>query len=83
MIWNVFFVVFAILVLAAIVLTVWFLKLGKRIFLLIPLLLLERVYSPPRMVGLASKNAVAFCCSSEVRRRVYCTVPVSYSSVRV
>ena len=40
MIWNVFFVVFAILVLAAIVLTVWFLKLGKRIFLLIPLLLL-------------------------------------------
>ena len=40
MIWNVFFVVFAILVLAAIGLTVWFLKLGKRIFLLIPLLLL-------------------------------------------
>ena len=40
MIWNVVFVVFAILVLAAIVLTVWFLKLGKRIFLLIPLLLL-------------------------------------------
>jgi hypothetical protein len=32
MIWNVFFVVFAILVLAAIGLTVWFLKLGKRIF---------------------------------------------------
>lgn len=28
MIWNVFFVVFAILVLAAIGLTVWFLKLG-------------------------------------------------------
>ena len=43
----------------------------------------ERVYSPPRMVGLASKNAVAFCCYSEARRRVYCTVPVSYSSVRV
>ena len=40
MIWNVFFVVFAVLVLAAIGLTVWFLKLGKRIFLLIPLLLL-------------------------------------------
>lgn len=40
MIWNVFFVVFAILVLVAIGLTVWFLKLGKRIFLLIPLLLL-------------------------------------------
>ena len=40
MIWNVFFVVFAVLVLAAIWLTVWFLKLGKRIFLLIPLLLL-------------------------------------------
>ena len=40
MIWNVFFVVFAILVLAAIGLTVWFLKVGKRIFLLIPLLLL-------------------------------------------
>lgn len=40
MIWNVFFVVFVVLVLAAIGLTVWFLKLGKRIFLLIPLLLL-------------------------------------------
>ena len=36
MIWNVFFVVFVVLVLAAIGLTVWFLKLGKRIFLLIP-----------------------------------------------
>ena len=32
MIWNVFFVVFVVLVLAAIGLTVWFLKLGKRIF---------------------------------------------------
>lgn len=40
MIWNVFYVVFAVLVLAAVGLTVWFLKLGKRIFLLIPLLLL-------------------------------------------
>lgn len=40
MIWNVFFVVFVVLVLAAIGLTVWFLKLGKRIFLLIQLLLL-------------------------------------------
>ena len=40
MIWNVFFVVFVVLVLATIGLTVWFLKLGKRIFLLIPLLLL-------------------------------------------
>ena len=35
-----YFCGFAILVLAAIGLTVWFLKLGKRIFLLIPLLLL-------------------------------------------
>ena len=32
MIWNVFFVVFVVLVLAAIGLTVWFLQLGKRIF---------------------------------------------------
>ncbi len=40
MIWNVFYVVFAVLVLAAVGLTVWFLKRGKRIFLLIPLLLL-------------------------------------------
>ena len=44
MIWNVFFVVFVVLVLAAIGLTVWFLKLGKRIFLLIPLLLLAAVW---------------------------------------
>lgn len=35
-----YFCGFAILVLAAIGLTVWFLKVGKRIFLLIPLLLL-------------------------------------------
>lgn len=38
--WNVFYAVFSILVPAAVGLTFWFLKLGKRIFLLVPLLLL-------------------------------------------
>ena len=40
MIWNVFYVVFILLVLAAVGLTVRFLKQGKRILLLIPLLFL-------------------------------------------
>ena len=40
MIWNVFYVVFILLVLAAVGLTVWCLKRSKGILLLIPLLLL-------------------------------------------
>lgn len=40
MIWNVFYVIFAVLVLAALGLTAWFLKRGKHLLLLIPLLLL-------------------------------------------